>query len=311
MNMNDVKFGLGRTGLYLQKYSPEILLGAGLVGMVVTIIMASKAALEVQQIVDETTEVLDAIEETKLDTDNDNYTDMDHKRDLAEAYVVSGVKFAKLYAPTAGVFTASAACILASRGIMAHRNAVLVSAYNLLSEGYKNYRERVVDEHGAEKDKMYHLGFEEKVETVTGTDEVGNKVKNKVRTLERVGKAVPSIYARFFDESSTEWRTDRNLNSFFLRTMQTKINDKFRARGHMFLNEVYDELGIPRSYEGQMVGWIYNKDNPVGDNYIDFGIFDAGNPASRDFVNGYNPSVLLDFNVDGMIHTLMFRQGRT
>jgi hypothetical protein len=305
INMSLLRFDMTRAGLKLQKYSPEILLGAGLIGMLATIVLASKAALKVEGIVNEAQVELDSIEVATIDKNNDAYTEQDSKKDIVKVYVNSGVKFAKLYGPTISVGLASTACILASRGIMAHRNAVLVSAYNLLSEGYKNYRQRVVDEFGEEKDRMYHLGFEEKIETETTTDEEGKKVKNKVRKLESIGKQIPSIYARFFDESSTEWRTDRNLNAFFLRTVQTHCNDKFKAKGHMFLNEVYDDLGIPRSLEGQMVGWVYSKDNPVGDNYIDFGIFDAKNPASRDFVNGYNPSVLLDFNVDGIMATLI------
>lgn len=311
MDMSNLKFGLYRTGLTLQKYSPEILLAAGIAGMVVSVFLASKAALEVEGIVDQTKDELEQVEAANADIDNDKRTDKDRKMELASVYVNSGVKFAKLYAPTVGVFTASTACILASRGIMAHRNAVLVSAYNLMAEGYRNYRDRVATEFGEEKDRMFHLGYEEKVETETITDDEGKKVKQKIRTMERISKPVPSIYAKFFDESSLEWRSDRNMNAFFLRTVQTWCNDEFRARGHMFLNEVYDRLGLPRTLEGQMVGWIYSKDNPVGDNYIDFGIYDAANPASRDFVNGYNPSILLDFNVDGLIHTLIFQQGRT
>ena len=57
-------------------------------------------------------------------------------------------------------------------------------------------------------------------------------------------------------------------------------------------------LGIPRTKAGQVVGWIFDKDNPIGDNYVDFGLL---NTQNEDFVNGYKRSVLLDFNVDGMI----------
>lgn len=35
------------------------------------------------------------------------------------------------------------------------------------------------------------------------------------------------------------------------------------------------------------------------DNFIDFGVFDGDRPRARDFVNGYERSILLDFNVDG------------
>ena len=78
-----------------------------------------------------------------------------------------------------------------------------------------------------------------------------------------------------------------------------------RRKGHLYLNEVYDMLGIPRTKAGQIVGWIYDEEHPVGDNYVDFGIYDSNKPRVRDFVNGYERTVLLDFNVDGNILDMM------
>lgn len=57
-------------------------------------------------------------------------------------------------------------------------------------------------------------------------------------------------------------------------------------------------LGIARTNAGQVVGWIYCEKNPVGDNYVDFGIYNLQNEG---FVNGNERSILLDFNVDGII----------
>ena len=64
-------------------------------------------------------------------------------------------------------------------------------------------------------------------------------------------------------------------------------------------------LGIPRTRAGQIVGWIYDKKNPIGDNYVDFGIYDTNKEANRNFVNGYERTILLDFNVEGNILELM------
>jgi hypothetical protein len=48
-----------------------------------------------------------------------------------------------------------------------------------------------------------------------------------------------------------------------------------------------------------MVGWIDGGD---GDGYVDFGIYDiAAVNNRREFINGYEPSIILDFNVDGVI----------
>jgi hypothetical protein len=60
-------------------------------------------------------------------------------------------------------------------------------------------------------------------------------------------------------------------------------------------------LGIDRSKAGSVVGWVITKEG-TGDNFIDFGVFDGDNPRARDFVNGREGSILLDFNVDGVIY---------
>ena len=60
-------------------------------------------------------------------------------------------------------------------------------------------------------------------------------------------------------------------------------------------------LGIPATRAGQQVGWIYDKNDPNKDNFVDFGIYDTNRPSNRDFVNGYERTILLDFNVDGNI----------
>ena len=89
------------------------------------------------------------------------------------------------------------------------------------------------------------------------------------------------------------------MNNFrFLRRQEHYANEKLKCKGHLFLNEVYDMLGIARTSYGQMVGWRYDKDNPSDDDYISFGLADDCN---RGFVNGYVNAALLKFNVDGDI----------
>ena len=110
-----------------------------------------------------------------------------------------------------------------------------------------------------------------------------------------------SIYAKFFDDGCTGWTKDPEYNLMFLKDQQRYANDLLQSKGHLFLNEVYDMLGIPRTKAGQAVGWIYDEKNPVGDNFVDFGMYDMYNEKARDFVNGYERTILLDFNVDGNI----------
>lgn len=123
-----------------------------------------------------------------------------------------------------------------------------------------------------------------------------------VKTVDPNEKIVKpfSSYARFFDSGCTGWQKDPECNLLFLKQQQNYANDILRTRGHLFLNEVYDMLGIPRTKAGQLVGWVYNGDRQPADNYVDFGIYD-NHVQNSDFVNGYANSIVLDFNVDGEI----------
>lgn len=110
----------------------------------------------------------------------------------------------------------------------------------------------------------------------------------------------PDTYpdAKWFDESCLGWTRNSEMNKLFLIQQQTYCNEKLRSRGYLFLNEVYDALGIPRTARGQILGWVYDIHNPIGDNFVDFGLYEDHN---RKFVNGLSNKVLLNFNVDGDI----------
>lgn len=110
-----------------------------------------------------------------------------------------------------------------------------------------------------------------------------------------------SQYAKLFDDSCIGWTKDPEYNMNFLKCQQNYCNDKLKAKGHLFLNEVYDMLGIPRSKAGAVVGWVYDEKNPIGDNFVDFGLFDSNDERNSDFINGYKNTAILDFNVDGNI----------
>lgn len=132
----------------------------------------------------------------------------------------------------------------------------------------------------------------------------GVEVMNTKTDLAEEKKSEVSVsqYARFFDENSPNWSKDVEYNLMFLKQQQDYANSRLKAEGFLYLNDVYDMLGIPRTKAGQLVGWIYNTDNPTGDNYVDFGLH---TDMSSEFVNGYKKTVLLDFNVDGNIWDLI------
>lgn len=129
-------------------------------------------------------------------------------------------------------------------------------------------------------------------------DDYGQVVDQKVEQIVDTETKDYSDYARYFSEGCIGWGKCPEANLMFLKTQQNYANEKLRVKKHLFLNDVYDMLGIPRSKAGQVVGWIYDEKNPIGDNYIDFGLY---GPYNIDFINGNSNVALLDFNVDGCI----------
>ena len=301
----------GRSSLVVTKYSPEILLVGGVVGVVLSTVMACKATLSAEDVLDEHALKTEKIAKSwelveRGEISSERYTEKQHQKDLTVVYVQTGVNFVKLYGPAVTLGMASIACIVCSHGIMKKRNVALVAAYKAVEESFSAYRKRVVEEYGEEKDYMFkHNLRAEEVTEAAYTDADGVKHKAEKKTiLVPNGENQPSMYARFFDESCQQWTKDPQYNYMFLSATQKYYNQMLQARGHVFLNEVYNALGMPHTPAGAAVGWVLGKDG--GDNYIDFGIFDrAGNPQVRAFVNGNERNILLDFNVDGPIWNLI------
>lgn len=289
----------------VQKHSPEILAGVGVVGVVASTVMACKATMKLNDILEESKETRDKIKEVEQNPNyEDKYTPEDAKKDLAINYMQTSMKIAKLYAPALLVGSASLGCLLASNDILRKRNAALSAAYMTVDKGFKEYRQRVAERFGEEVEKeiRYNIKAEEIETTVVNEDGSETTITETIKTMD---PNLYSDYARFFDEYNPNWQNDPEYNLMFLKSQQQYANDLLRARGRLFLNEVYDMLGIERSKAGQVVGWIYNEANPSGDNFVDFGIYDLHKERTRAFVNGLEPSILLDFNVDGNIWDLM------
>ena len=289
----------------VQKHSPEILMGVGVVGVIATTVTACRATMKLNDILDECVETRDKIKSVQENPAyEDRYSDEDAQKDLTINYVQTGVKIAKLYAPSVALGVLSIGCLVGSHSVMQKRNAALSAAYLTVDKSFKEYKQRVIDRVGEEVEKEIRYGIkaEEVVETVT--DEDGNET-TVTETIKMMNPNLYSDYARFFDESSPYWQKDPEYNLVFLKAQQQYANDLLRAKGRLFLNDVYDMLGIEKTKAGQIVGWVYDPVNPNGDNFVDFGIYDMSKERVRAFVNGYEATILLDFNVDGNIWDLM------
>ena len=297
MNITTIKNAVtskaGRQLLLTKKHSPHILFGAGVVGVVATAVLAARATLKLEDVLEVTQDNIELskrVHKSELGYSSDR----EYQKEITIIYTSSVLKIGKLYAPAFAVGTLSVAALTGSHVMLSKRNLAVTAAYAGLDKAFQEYRARVIDEVGPEKERAFRYATEER-EIVVETEE-GPQVEKVVRVSNSEG---PSANARFFDELCTSWSREPEYNHLFLRCQQNYANDLLRSRGHIFLNEVYDMLGIERSRAGAVVGWIISKD---GSNYVDFGIFDGDNPRARDFVNGREGSILLDFNVDGVIY---------
>lgn len=303
MDINSiVKNVMGKSLLVLDKHSPEILMVVGVTGIVGSTILACRATMKCEETLYRAQEKFEKIDECwdKVKEGEiflDDYSKEDRNRDLVIAYIQTAVDFIKLYGPAVTLGVASISCIVGAHGIMRKRNVALMAAYKAIEEGFSVYRKRVVGELGEEKDYIFRHGLVQETVTEKETDENGKTVSVKKQRLVTNPDGL-SVYSRYFDETCKEWTKTPEYNMMFLRAQQTYFNQMLTARGHVFLNEVYDALGIPRSQAGAVVGWVLG----AGDNFIDFGIYED---RSKEFVNGYERCVLLDFNVDGVIYDLI------
>ena len=297
---------LNRVGLKLKKHSPEILVVTGVVGTVASAVMACKATTKIDEVLAETKDNIDKTKDyAEKKGFSEKYTEEDYKKDLTIFYARGGLELVKLYAPSVALGALSITAILSGHNVLRKRNVALAAAYATVEKGFKEYRGRVVERFGEELDRELKYNIKAKeVEETTINEKTGEEKVTK-KTVNVADPNKYSTYARFFDDGCAGWTKDPEYNLMFLKNQQRYANDLLKSRGHLFLNEVYDMLGIPRTKAGQVVGWIYDEEYPNGDNFVDFGIYDLYNEKARDFVNGYERTILLDFNVDGDIMNLI------
>lgn len=294
--MKSVNGVTSKAVMKLKKHSPEILVVAGIAGTVVSAVLACKATTKVAEILDETKGTLDTIHDG-MGTgaiNGQEYTTEDGKKDTVVVYAQTGMKLAKLYGPAIILGTLSITSILASNNILRKRNVALGAAYAAIDKSFKEYRGRVIERFGEQVDTELKYGIKaKKFEEIEVDPETGKEKKVK-KTVMVADPNLQSDYAVYFDSKSRNYETNPDYNRMFLKAQQAFANDKLQTRGHLFLNEVLDDLDLPRTPAGQIVGWT--KDGPDG--YVNFRIVEV----ERETEDGrHEPALLLDFNVEGNI----------
>lgn len=296
----------GRIGLHLQKNSPEIFLALGITGAVGAAVWACKATLNAQYYFMEHQVTLASIDRIKEEK-SEEYTNEQYQKDRTMAIVRFILNIAKLYGPSVALGTISIAMLVGSNRVLNKRNAGLMSAYALVDKAYSSYRTRVKEELGEDVDEYlrWKKPHEDGLKVVDAKKKAASFNFDNTETADLPGEThddlmgMPSQYAMIIDDHNSQWRDDPIQLQYFLESQQRYANDRLKLRGHFFLHEAYDMLGIPRTQASAIVGWLDDGD---GDNFIDFDILNPHNTTDGVNLNGYNETFVVDFNVDGVIY---------
>ena len=292
------KKSFSKAKMAISDKSPEILLGCAIISFGATVFFACKGTTKIEAIKKEHEDrIMDVDREmAKKASDDpeyrdDDYTEADAKRDKFIISTQTAGKFVKAYAPAFICGAVSITCMLASYNILHKRYVAASTLAASLYSSFKKYRDMVVAEYGEEVDNHFYLGT--KYDEIVEKKENGKEAKKKVECFNDAN-GIP-IYAKFFDESCPAWSKDPSINLTYLRCTQSRANDYFHEHGVLLLNQVYSMLGIPVTDIGNEVGWFESH----GDSFVDFGVYGADSGTTeriRAFVNGYEPSILLNFN---------------
>lgn len=293
--LNSLKSIFYKAAFSFKKHSPEILTGVGIAGVVTGTVLACVATTKLEKTLEPHKKELDDIHENK-----ENCSEQEYRRDLTRAYGRAAWSMVKLYGPAVLVESSAIGCLVGSHKIMRNRNAALASAYTTVSSAFDAYKKRVANKIGEEAEKELRYGIREEQIEEEYTDSKG-KQKTRKKMVKVIDEETRSPYSRFYDEGQSGWSRDASANNIYLNNVQAYFNDRLKLRGYVFLNEVYEYLNYPPIQEGQYLGWYYDPNDESLHNCIDFGIYDIHDVSKRNFVNGVENVVLLDFNIDGNI----------
>lgn len=305
---------LSKTTFKLKKASPTIMIVGAAIGGVTAAVLACKATIKAQDILNEHNTAVKTIHTTKeqieqgviqLD-EGESYTEKDFKNDITTTYVQTGLKLAKVYAPAVTLGAVSLGCMFGSHHIMSKRNASLTAAYIALDKAFAEYKSRVSDRFGSRvQEELEHNIKAVEIESKS-TNEQG--VEETIKEYKDIAMQHTSPYTCIFDETVDTWQPDNMMNRNYLFLMEQSANKRLRIQGHLFLNDVLASLGTHggvtlKTPEGQIVGWIYDPNDPTRQSHVDFGVtnYVEGDEALNSFINGGERSVMLRFNCDGPI----------
>lgn len=276
-----------RSLLKINGHSPTILVVSGVVGLAATAVLAAKATRNVDPLIDSHKAQRDGLDRF---AETNNITKREYQKGLLRVYTDSAIRFTKLYGPTVVLGVTSASSILVGHKILRGRHLATLAAYSGLMDQFQAYRGRVAQTLGEDVERGIYDGAYGQWE--------GKKPIEQELTPVFENDETPSYLRPWFDETNRNYTKHAQANYYFLKSVQAHMNHLLQHRGHVFLNDVLDALGMERSSEGSIAGWLYDGD---GDDFIDFGFMASVDPHTVAFKNGVETTVRLNFNIDGTI----------
>lgn len=278
---------IGRIKFGAKKNAPELLLGTALVTGTACIITTGKAACKAKTIMEvankDKTDLM-------MDYESGIVTEDDFKKEVTKHYSRLALSLMKEYAIPATLYAATVACVFGTYKVQKNRQVALSTALAACTTAYNSLVKRLKDgaEHGlTAKDVLEGKTVVERI-----NPETGEITKETVQ-----GEPVTGVYNFRFDKYSTAWERDHFQNECTLISEQNWANDKLRLEGFVFLNDILERLGLPKTKAGQIVGW---RIDGKGDGFVDFGMKDCSLYEDERFdENAWD----LDFNCDGDILT--------
>lgn len=288
---------------------PDIALATGIVLNGIAVFKFCEKTYDAVPVVKQLADKIDASGWNDIRTSDTASQDEKHAAALEVASVAkdAAIDLAKIYWKPVLLWSMSTGLVVNSHVQLKNQNMALATLATGLATELRTLHGRIIDRYGETVDRELKHGItyetveEKRIDEATGSEVVDTK---QIAVVSGEDRQASSIYSRYFDESSAYWKNDPETNLYLLKMKEKDANLLLRQRGVLFLNEVYDMLDIPRTKAGQKVGWRYYanpEDNKYGDNKVSFGITNIARRGNRDFVNGYQSNVLLDFNVDGSI----------
>ncbi|AWN05201.1 hypothetical protein SEA_HOTFRIES_33 [Streptomyces phage HotFries] len=217
-----------RAGKVAAANSPTILTTLSVTGTLATAYLSGKATLKANKILNDAQNERDPFED-------------DYKMDLREKVALVWKEFV----PAAGVAVVTIACMVAANRIGARRVAALATAYTIAEKAAVTYKDKVVETIGKKK--------EEGIRTAIAQDEIDrHPISRETVYVEGGGGDLfrDGWSGRYFN--STVARLEKAANQ-----INATLNTDFSAT----LSDFYDQVGLDRTDESDMVGW--NSDTPL------------------------------------------------